>query len=369
MQKQPLLQTYQLGSISLKNRLVMAPMTRSRANNPENAAGALQAEYYAQRASAGLIITEGTQISKQGVGYIFTPGIYSEAQVAGWKTVTEAVHAKGGKIFAQLWHVGRVSHPDFHGGELPVGPSAINPHDKVYTPEGLKETVTPRALEINEIKAIVQDFKNAAANAVKAGFDGIELHSSNGYFFQQFFNKCSNQRTDEYGGSIENRARILFEVLDALKEVIDLNRVGVRLNPSLHGLFGITVDEETIPTFEYIVKRLNDYNLAYLHLSEPFTPVADVPFAVTEIAKHFRPLYNGTLIINKGFTQETGNKVIEDDLADLVAFGVPFIANPDLAERFAQHAELNKPDSSTFYTGGEKGFIDYPTLAEVGIEE
>jgi N-ethylmaleimide reductase len=364
MEKQPLLESYQLGPITLKNRLVMAPMTRSRANNPENAAGALQAEYYAQRAGAGLLITEGTQVSQQGVGYIFTPGIYSEAQVAGWKTVTEAVHAKDGKIFAQLWHVGRISHPDFHGGELPVGPSAINPHDKVFTQEGLKETVTPRALETEEIEAIVQDFKTAAANAVKAGFDGIELHASNGYLFHQFFNKCSNQRTDAYGGSIENRARILFDVLDAVKEVIDLNRVGVRLNPSLNGLFGITVDEETIPTFEYIVKRLNDYQLAYLHLSEPFVPVDDVPFAVMEIAKHFRPLYKGSLIINKGFTQETGNKVIADGLADLVAFGVPFIANPDLAERFAQHAELNKPDSATFYTGGEKGYIDYPVLAE-----
>lgn len=365
MEKQPLLDSYKLGPITLKNRLVMAPMTRSRATNPETAAGELQAEYYAQRAGAGLLITEGTQVSKQGVGYIFTPGIYSEAQVAGWKTVTQAVHAKGGKIFAQLWHVGRISHPDLHHGELPVAPSALNPHDNVFTPEGPKETVTPRVLETNEVKAIVQDFKNAAANAVKAGFDGIELHASNGYLFHQFFSKSANQRTDAYGGSIENRARILFEVLDAAKAEIDLNRVGVRLNPSLHGLFGITVDEETIPTFEYIVKRLNDYNLAYLHLSEPFTPVDNVPGAVKEIAKHFRPLYHGTLIINKGFNQETGNQVIADGLADLVAFGVPFIANPDLAERFAQNAELNKPDTATFYTGGEKGYIDYPALAEV----
>lgn len=345
----------------------MAPMTRSRADNPENAAGDLQAEYYTQRASAGLMITEGTQISPQAVGYINTPGIYSEAQVAGWKIVTDAVHAEDGKIFAQLWHVGRISHPDFHNGELPVGPSAINPHDKVFTPEGFKETVTPRALEIAEIKAIVQDFKKAATNASEAGFDGIEIHSSNGYLFQQFFNKCANQRTDEYGGSIENRARFLFEVLDAVKEVIDLNRVGVRLNPSLHGPFGITIDEETIPTFEYIVKRLNDYNLAYLHLSEPFAPVDNVPFAVKEVAKHFRPLYQGTLIINKGFNQKTGNQVIADGLADLVAFGVPFIANPDLVERFAQGAELNTPDSATFYTGGEKGFIDYPALADAEV--
>jgi N-ethylmaleimide reductase len=367
MQNQPLLASYQLGAIKLKNRLVMAPMTRSRAQHPQTVAGALQAEYYAQRASAGLIITEGTQISPQAVGYIHTPGIHSDAQVAGWKMVTDAVHAQEGKIFAQLWHVGRVSHPDFHGGALPVGPSAINPHDKVFTPEEFKETPTPRALETKEIKAIVQDFRNAAANAVKAGFDGVEIHASNGYLFHQFFNKCANQRSDAYGGSIENRARFLFEVLDAVKEVIGLNRVGIRLNPSLHGLFGITVDEETIPTFEYIVQRLNQYQLAYLHLSEPFVPVDQVPYAVKEIAKHFRPLYQGTLMINKGFTRQTGNKVIADGLADLVAFGVPFIANPDLAERFAQGAELNKPDAATFYTGGETGYIDYPALADTAV--
>ncbi|MDQ4140042.1 MAG: alkene reductase [Bacteroidota bacterium] len=365
MEKQPLLTSYQLGSLNLKNRVVMAPMTRSRADNPDNAATALTAQYYEQRASAGLIISEGTQVSPQGVGYINTPGIYSEAQVKGWQQVTEAVHAKDGKIFAQLWHVGRISHPDFHNGELPVAPSAINPNDKSYTPLGFKDTVTPRALETHEVQAIVQDFKKAAANALKAGFDGVELHASNGYLFQQFFNKVSNQRTDQYGGSIENRARFLFETLDALKEVIDLNRVGVRLNPSLHGLSGITVDEEIIPTFEYIVKRLNEYNLAYLHLSEPFVPVDNVPYAVPEVAKHFRPLYNGTLIINKGFNQETGNQIISEGLADLVAFGIPFISNPDLPERFAQNAELNTPDKNTFYAGGTKGYIDYPALSDI----
>ena len=365
MENQPLLTSYQLGTLALKNRVVMAPMTRSRAANPENAATEITAQYYAQRASAGLIISEGTQVSPQGAGYINTPGIYSEAQVKGWQLVTEAVHAKEGKIFAQLWHVGRISHPDFHNGELPVAPSAINPHDKSFTPLGFKDTVTPRALKTHEVQAIIQDFKKAAANALEAGFDGVELHGSNGYLFQQFFNKVANQRTDQYGGSIENRARFLFETLDALKEVIDLNRVGVRLNPSLHGMSGITIDEETIPTFEYIVKRLNDYNLAYLHLSEPFTPVEEVPFAVTEIAKHFRPLYNGTLIINKGFNQETGNQIIADGLADLVAFGIPFIANPDLPARFAQNAELATGDKNTFYAGGTNGYIDYPALAEV----
>ncbi|ALI98816.1 alkene reductase [Rufibacter tibetensis] len=366
IENQPLLQSYQKGALQLNNRLVMAPMTRSRSNNPETAPTELNAEYYAQRASAGLIISEGTPISPQGVGYTNIPGIYSAAQVEGWKKVTNAVHEKGGKIYAQLWHVGRMSHPDFHNGALPVAPSAINPNDQAFTAEGFKPTVTPRALEIEEIKGIVEDFKKAAANAVEAGFDGVEIHSSNGYLFHQFFSRCSNQRTDEYGGTIENRARFFFEVLDAVKEIIDLSRVGVRLNPSMHEQFGITVDEQTAPTFEYIVQRLNNYNLAYLHLTEASPKVAELPYAIKEIAKHFRPLYHGTLIINGGFTQETGNKVLEDGLADLVAYGRPFIANPDLVERFAENAELNAPDYNTFYSNtGEVGYTDYPTLAEV----
>lgn len=216
-----------------------------------------------------------------------------------------------------------------------------------------------------DIKRTIEDFRNAAINADKAGFDGVELHAANGYLFHQFFNKYSNNRTDEYGGSIENRARFLFEVLDALKGAIDYSRVGVRLNPSLHNAQGMMLDEETIPTFEYIVKRLNDYGLAYVHLTEPFTPVDDIPYAVTKVAKHFRPLYNGTLIINKGFTRESGNEVIEHGDADLVAYGVPFLANPDLVERFEKGAPLNAPDPNTFYVPGEKGYIDYPTLAEV----
>lgn len=368
MKNQPLLTPYQLGPVSLANRVVMAPMTRSRAGNPANVPTKLHATYYAQRAGAGLIVSEGTQVSKQGVGYINTPGIHSEEQVEGWKLVTTAVHDKGGKIFAQLWHVGRISHPDFHNGELPVAPSAINPNEKSFTPNGFKETLAPRSLEVYEIKAIVEDFRRAAENALKAGFDGVELHGANGYLLHQFFNRSSNVRTDEYGGSIGNRARFLFEVLDALQGTIGYERVGVRLNPTLHGAFGMTADEETIPTFEYIVWRLNDYDLAYLHLTEPFTPVEDIPYLVAEVAKHFRPLYQGTLIINKGFTRETGNQIIEDGLADLVAFGVPFIANPDLVERFAQDAELSQPDQALFYTGGEKGYIDYPVLTEETIE-
>lgn len=363
--KQPLLTPITLNNLTLKNRVIMAPMTRSRADNPDTAPTALHATYYRQRAGAGLIITEGSQISKQGVGYINTPGIYSKEQVAGWKTVTEAVHSEGGKIFLQLWHVGRISHPDFHNGELPVAPSAINPNEKSFTPQGFKETVTPRALETDEVKQIVRDFQNAAKNAQEAGFDGVEIHASNGYLLHQFFVSTANTRTDQYGDSIENRSRILFEILQAIQGVFPLERVGVRLNPSLHGSFGITLNEDTIPTFDYIINKLNEYPLAYLHLSEPFTDVSQVPHAEQFVAKRYRPIYKGNLIINGGFDQEKGNKVIEEGDADMVAFGNLFISNPDLPKRFEAGAELQTADKATFYAPGEKGYIDYPTLSEV----
>ena len=362
MKEQVLLTPYSLQDIELNNRMVMAPMTRSRSNNEGNVATALTAEYYAQRATAGLQITEGTFVSPKAVGFINVPAIYSDAQVEGWKLVTEAVHNKGGKIFAQLWHVGRLSHPDLHNGELPHAPSAINAHSKAYTDKGFLDTVTPKEMTVEEIKQTVQDFKNAAANAVKSGFDGIELHAANGYLFHQFFVGASNTRTDEYGGSIENRARFLFDTLDALKGVIDYNRVGIRFNPSAHNLFGMLIDELTIPTFEYIIEKLNSYGLAYIHLTEPFNDVTEVPYAVTHVAKHFRPLYKGTLIINKGFNKESATKIIEEGHADLVAFGVPFIANPDLVKRFETGAPLNEADSTTFYTTGTNGYIDYPAL-------
>ncbi|MGB5377701.1 alkene reductase [Muriicola sp.] len=357
---QLLLQPINLGNFQLPNRTVMAPMTRSRAVNDENKpTEELHGTYYQQRASAGLIITEGSQVSEQAVGYMNTPGIYSKAQLEGWKMVTEKVHASGGRIFIQLWHVGRMSHPDFHKGKLPLAPSAINPNEKSYTQNGFKETVTPKEMTLNDIHKTIKDFANAATNAMDAGFDGVEIHASNGYLFHQFLNRTSNKRTDAYGGSIENRARFLFEVLDAIKERMPEDRIGIRLNPSLHGSFGMTMDEETIPTFDYIVQKLNDYDLAYLHLSEPFTDVSGIPFAVTEIAKHYRPLYNGILMINNGFDQESGNKVLEDGLADLVAFGKPYISNPDLVERFEQGLPLTEWDESTFYTPGEKGYLDY----------
>jgi N-ethylmaleimide reductase len=363
---QALLNPIKLGDLTLKNRVIMAPMTRSRADNDAKIPTAdLQGIYYQQRASAGLIITEGSQISEKAVGYVNTPGIHTPAQTEAWKEVTKMVHDEGGKIFIQLWHVGRISHPDFHDGDLPHAPSALNPHDKANTPACFKYTVTPKEMTVEEIKQTVQDFKNAAANAWEAGFDGVEIHSSNGYLLHQFFSSTSNQRTDDYGGSIENRARILFEIIEEIKTVIPENRIGLRLNPSLHGIFGMTLNEETVPTFDYIIEKLNNYDLSYLHLSEPFNDVSDVEGAETQIAKRYRPVYKGNLMINAHFDHEKGNKVIEEGDADMVAYGKPYISNPDLVERFESGAELAEFDTDTFYTPGKKGYTDYPKLAEV----
>ena len=363
MQDNVLLTPVKIGNGELPNRIFMSPMTRSRADNPEHKATPLIAEYYSQRASAGLIITEGSQVSPQAVGYINTPGIYSPEQVEGWKRVTKAVHTSGGHIFCQLWHVGRISHADFHQGKPPVAPSAINAHDKVFTREGFKQTSTPRAMTIEEIHNVTQDFRRAAHNAIEAGFNGVEIHSANGYLFHQFFVNCANTRIDIYGGSRDNKARFFFETLDAVGKSIGFERVGVRLNPSAHGFFGIAIDKDTIPTFEYIVERLNDYtDLAYVHFTEPMVPVDNVPYAVKDIAKHFRPRYRGKLIINCGFRADSARQVIEEGHADAVAFGKPFIANPDLVDRIARGAKWNRWDDTTFYTTGPKGYTDYPTL-------
>ena len=362
MSKEQIFSPYTLGQIKLANRIVMAPMTRSRAANEGNIPTSLHAKYYAQRASAGLIISEGTFISKEAVGVINVPGIYSQEQIAGWKITTDAVHKKGGQIFVQLWHTGAYSHPDLHNGKKPLAPSDVNPNQQVFTTDGFKVSEEPQPMTIEDIKNTVQDFKHAAINAFEAGFDGVELHGANGYLLQQFFSKNTNKREDEYGGSIENRARILFDILDELKEVVAINRVGVRLNPSLNGIMGIEVDDETIRLYDYIVNRLNDYGLAYIHLIEPFTDVSKNPQAVKQVAKHFRKIYKGVIIINRAFNKETASQVLNDNDADLVSFGVPFIANPDLVERFKADAPLNTPDQNTFYTPGEKGYTDYPTI-------
>lgn len=357
-----LFDSYDLNGRILNNRMVMAPMTRSRSNNNGNVATQLTAKYYQQRASAGLLITEGTFISQEAVGVINVPGIYSAEQIEGWKLSTEAVHQQGGTIFAQLWHTGAYSHPDLHNGKKPLAPSDVNPNQQVFTAGGLQPSESPQPMTTDDIKRTIADFKQAALNAFEAGFDGVELHGANGYLLQQFFSKNSNLRTDEYGGSVENRARILFEILDELKQVGDINRVAVRLNPSLNGIMGIVVDDETVAQYDYIVNRLNDYGLAYVHLIEPFTDVTGNTHAIQQVAKHFRKIYNGTIIINRGFTKETANQVLDAGDADLVSFGVPFLANPDLVARFKADAPLNQPDQSTFYTPGEKGYTDYPTL-------
>lgn len=361
---QPLLQSYQMGDLTLKNRVIMAPMTRNRADNKANAPTELHVEYYKQRSSAGLIISEGSQVSERAVGYINTPGIHNLTQVEGWRKVTKGVHEEDGKIFIQLWHCGRISHPKFHNGDKPLAPSAVNPKIKIFTPDGEEDSVEPKAMTIPEIKETVQEFKKAALNARDAGFDGIELHSSNGYLFHQFFNENANTRTDEYGGSIQNRVRFLFEVIDAVGEIWPENRIGVRLNPSLNEASGIIATEETIPTFDYIVEKLNAYDLAYLHLSEPFTDVSNIDYLEPNIAKHYRPIYQGTLMINNGFDQEKGNKVIAEGTADLVSFGKLFISNPDLPIRFKKNAPLAQWDTNTFYTPGAKGYTDYPLLEE-----
>lgn len=366
MNDQLIFEPFNLNGLSLRNRIVMAPMTRSRSANPGNVPTELTALYYSQRASAGLIISEGAYVSRDAVGYINVPGIYTQQQVEGWKLVTDAVHKQGGKIFAQLWHVGRMSHPDLLNGELPLAPSALNPQVQAFTPTGFKDTVAARAMTPEDIQKTIQDFRQAAINAMKAGFDGVELHAANGYLLHQFFNLSSNKRQDEYGGSIEKRARILFDILNELHTVIDIGKVGVRLNPSLHGAQGMMLDEESIAVHDYIVTKLNnDYCLAYLHLTEPFTDVSGNSLAIQHVAKHFRPLYDGTLIINRGFNKQTANQVLNDGDADLVAFGVPFIANPDLVERFKADASLNQPDPSTFYTPGEKGYTDYPVMSKL----
>jgi len=362
--EQPLLTPVSLGRYTLPNRLVMAPLTRNRAGEG-NVPQPMHATYYGQRAGAGLIISEATQISPQGVGYPATPGIHSPEQVNGWKPVTATVHEKGGHMFLQLWHVGRISHPSLQPeGALPVAPSAIQPQGEAATYTGMQPFVKPRALELSELPDLVATYRKAAENALEAGFDGVEVHSANGYLLDQFLQDGTNHRTDAYGGSIENRARLLFEVLDAVVEVWGSDRVGIRLSPS--GTFNDISDSDPKTLFTYVVNRLNDYNLAYLHLIEPRTgedaanPAHEKALSLN--AAYFRTVYNGTIVAAGGFTQESGNEAIAQGHADLVAYGRLYISNPDLAKRFRHHAPLNPYDRSTFYGGDERGYTDYPTL-------
>jgi N-ethylmaleimide reductase len=359
---QLLLEEYQLGDLGLKNRVVMAPMTRGRANNADLVPTPLMAEYYAQRASAGLIITEGTWVSLKSIGFINVPGIYTEQQVEGWKLVTKAVHDKGGLIFSQLGHIGSATHPDHLNGELPAGPSAINPEAQSFTQQGFKDTLTPRELTIAEIKQIIQDYKQASQNAKNAGFDGIEVHAQAGMLIPQFLSLATNRRSDKYGGNIENRACIIFEILDEIIKVWDSARVAIRFTPVMYTHVGIVIpDDETIPMFQYIMKKLNDYNLAFVHIVGPGQDLTGTPVEViqNDYFSHFRYHYKGKLMVNQDFTQETANTILNEGKADLVSFGQLFIANPDLVERFKYKLSLSQPDLDTYYSGEEKGYTDY----------
>ncbi len=354
-----LLTRYKLGDIELSNRMVMAPMTRCRAIEG-NVPNPLTVTYYTQRASAGLIITEGSQVSPQGVGYIRTPGIHSPEQVAGWKKVTGAVHRAGGKIFLQLWHVGRISHPDFLGGKLPVAPSALPLEGEIHTLQGKKKIVTPRALETDEISGIIGQFRNGARNAKSAGFDGVEIHGANGYLLDQFLRDGSNKRTDEYGGSLQNRVRFPLEVTEGVVSVWGADRVGYRISPhfSNYSMY----DTNPRQTFSYLAEELNKVRIGYIHMIEPVGGrLGSIP-EDARLAPVIRNIFKGTLILNGGYDAHSGDEAIEKCEADLISFGVPFLANPDLPLRFMKNAQLNSADVATFYEGEEKGYIDYPEL-------
>jgi len=359
------------GQLNLKHRVAMAPLTRSRAGQPGNVPTPMNVEYYRQRASAALIITEATQISQQGQGYAWTPGIHTEEQIIGWRAVSDVVHAEGGHIFLQLWHVGRVSHPVFQpNGGLPVAPTAQPVPGKTFILNERGEgewgdVPVPQELDVPGIEAIIADYRQAARNALEAGMDGVEIHAGNGYLLDQFINSASNQRTDLYGGSIENRARLLLEVVQAVTGEVGAERVSVRLTPM--GRFMGMGDDTPEETFGYIVAKLNGWNLAYLHLVEPMM-VGTVLDESNDprwdsIIKQLRKTYQGVLMLAGGYCGETAEQAIVDGRADIIAFGRPFIANPDLPARLRGRTELNPADGNSFFGGDAKGYIDYPVLA------
>jgi len=355
-----LFQPVQLGRYQLANRIVMAPLTRSRAG-ADGVPSPMMAEYYAQRASAGLIIAEGTNISPQGRGYAWTPGIYNHAQIEGWRAVTAAVHARGGRIFPQLWHVGRISHPTLQpGGALPVGPSAIRPEATSYTPTGFLPCVTPRALNTDEIPDIVEQYRRAARNALEADFDGVEIHAANGYLLEQFLRDSTNLRTDAYGGSHEHRARLLLDVVRAVVSVCGGGRVGVRLSP-LSPVNGAALDSTPAVTYSYVVEQLNALGLAYIHIIEGVTQgprIAPDGFDLQIL----RRLFKGFYMANNGYDLKLAIEARLLGHADLIAFGRLYISNPDLVERLRLGAPLNTPDKTTFFGGGAAGYLDYPVL-------
>ena len=359
MTSSKLFEPYRLGAITLSNRVVMAPLTRNRAASGF-VPGPLAAEYYGQRASAGLLVTEASQISQQGQGYQDTPGIYSKDQIAGWKKVTEAVHAKGGHIYIQIWHVGRISHTSLQPGNgAPVAPSAIRANSKTFVGGQFAAVSQPRALELGEIPGLLDTYKKAAVNALEANFDGVEIHGANGYLLDQFARDSSNKRTDAYGGSIENRARLMLEVSEAVAAEIGADRTGIRISPVTPA--NDISDSNPQPLFDHIADGLSALKLGYLHVVEGATggPRDNVPFDYGSLRRRF----NGTYIANNGYDLALANKTLAAGNADLIAFGKAFISNPDLVERLQTGAQLNQWDQATFYGGAAKGYTDYPALA------
>ncbi|WP_425992167.1 alkene reductase [Afipia sp. DC4300-2b1] len=356
---------YKLGAVTLSNRAVMAPLTRNRAvagfvPNP------LAIEYYGQRASAGLLITEASQVSQQGQGYQDTPGIYTKEQVAGWRKVTDHVHERGGHIYIQLWHVGRISHTSLQvNGGAPVAPSAIRANTKTFVGGSFADVSEPRALELGEIPGIIDSFKRASANALEAGFDGVEIHGANGYLLDQFAKDGSNKRTDAYGGPIENRARLMIEVAQAVAAEAGADRTGIRISPVTPA--NDVSDSSPQPLFDHIVDQLNALKLIYIHVIEGATggPRDNAPFDYDSLRKRF----SGTYIANNGYNFKLATEVLDKNKADLIAFGKPFISNPDLVERLKLGAPLNDFDKATFYGGGAKGYTDYPVLGRQAAAE
>lgn len=357
-----LLQPYQLGSLALRNRVVMAPMTRSRATS-SGEPSELAALYYTQRASMGLLISEGINISHQGIGMPGTPGLYTKSHIDGWRKVTDSVHAAGGLIFAQLWHTGRLGHSSAKDGEIPVAPSAIRiVGQQAFTRAGPMDYEVPRALGTGEIAGVIDDYVQAAENAKLAGFDGVELHAAFGYLPNQFLVDGANRRTDAYGGSIGNRCRFTLEAMDGLLRVWGAGRVGIKLSPSI--AYNNAVDSDPRALYTHLVSALNDLPLAYLHLMQPMFPLDAFPDWPRDTLDAYGQLFDKTIIVNAGYTQETAEAVIQSGRADLVSFGALALANPDLAERFAQHGPFNEPDRATLYSGGTAaGYIDYPRLS------
>ncbi len=358
-ENETLFQPLRLGAIELPHRIVMAPLTRARST--DRVPNALMEEYYRQRSSAALIISEATAISEQGYGWQGTPGIYTDAQVRGWRNVTDAVHDQGGRIFLQLWHMGRVSHPDFQGGGLPVAPSPIAADGEAHTPTGKKPYVVPHELRVSEIANIVHDYADATRRARSAGFDGVEIHGANGYLIDQFLRDSANQRSDGYGGSIENRSRFLREVVEAVTATWSADRVGVRLSPTMMG--NGMADSNAVALYSYVGAMLSRFNLAYLHVAEAIRPGRLYNGDAPRVTPSIRKAYSGVLLANGGYDKSSAADAIRRGEADAIVFGQKFIANPDLPERMRVDAALNEADPASFYVPGSKGYTDYPALS------